>query len=73
VLPAISPAHLYYILIGAGPTIFVLAPECRRLAGFDPMSDEAIDAHTDAVLAFLFGTSTPDNRNDKPTRNRKVR
>jgi AcrR family transcriptional regulator len=54
-LPAIAPAHLYYILTGAGPTMFVLAPECRRLAGTDPFADDVIDAHADAVLTLLFG------------------
>ncbi len=37
-VPDIPVALLYYILTGAGPTIFVLAPECRRLAGFDPLA-----------------------------------
>jgi len=54
-LPPIPPAHLYYILTGAGPTMFVLAPECRRLAGIDPFSDEVIEAHADAVITLLFG------------------
>ncbi len=53
-IPAIPPAHLYYILTGAGPTMFVLAPECRRLAGIDPFSDEVIEAHADSVTALLF-------------------
>ncbi|HEX4493885.1 MAG TPA: TetR/AcrR family transcriptional regulator [Acidimicrobiia bacterium] len=55
VVPPIPPAHLYYILTGAGPTMFVLAPECRRLTGFDPESDAVIEAHADAVCALLFG------------------
>jgi AcrR family transcriptional regulator len=55
VVPDIPPAHLYYILTGAGPTMFVLAPECRRLTGFDPESDEVIEAHADAVCTLLFG------------------
>lgn len=54
VVPPISPPHLYYILTGAGPTMFVLGPECRRLSGLDPESDEVIDAHADAVCALLF-------------------
>ncbi len=54
-LPAIPPAHLYYILTGAAPTMFVLGPECRRLSGLDPTSDEVVDAHADAVCMFLFG------------------
>ena len=54
-VPAIPAAHLYYILTGAGATIFVLAPECRRLAGFDPLQDDVVDAHADAVTTLLFG------------------
>jgi AcrR family transcriptional regulator len=55
-IPPIAPAHLYYILTGAGPTMFVLAPECRRLTGLDPTSDDVVDAHADAVISLLFGT-----------------
>jgi TetR/AcrR family transcriptional regulator len=55
VVPPIAAPHLYYILTGAGPTMFVLGPECRRLSGLDPQSDEVIDAHADAVCTLLFG------------------
>jgi AcrR family transcriptional regulator len=51
----IPTPHLYYLLTGAGPTIFVLAPECRRLAGFDPLGAEAVTTHADAVIQLLFG------------------
>lgn len=54
-LPPIAPAHLYYILTGAGPTMFVLGPECRRLTGLDPTSEDVIEAHADAVISLLFG------------------
>jgi AcrR family transcriptional regulator len=54
-VPDIAPAHLYYLLTGAGPTMFVLAPEARRLTGLDPESDEVIEAHADAVCTLLFG------------------
>jgi TetR/AcrR family transcriptional regulator len=54
-VPDIPVAHLYYILTGAGPTMFVLAPECRRLTGIDPQAPEVIEAHVDAVTALLFG------------------
>lgn len=54
-VPPIPPEHLYYILTGAGPTMFVLGPECRRLTGLDPTADEVIDAHVDAVCLLLFG------------------
>jgi len=54
-VPPIAPAHLYYILTGAGPTMFVLAPECRRLSSLDPTADAVIEAHADAVCLLLFG------------------
>jgi len=53
---AMRPAQAYYILIGAGATIFALGPECRRVAGIDPCTDDAIDAHAIAVIALLFGS-----------------
>jgi TetR/AcrR family transcriptional regulator len=56
VVPRIPAAHLYYILTGAGPTMFVLGPECRRLSRLDPASDAVIEAHADAVCLLLFGS-----------------
>ncbi|MCU0270802.1 MAG: TetR/AcrR family transcriptional regulator [Acidimicrobiales bacterium] len=54
--PAVPPAHLYYILTGAAATMFVLAPECRRLSGVDPSDPAVAEQHADAVLSLLFGT-----------------
>ena len=54
-LPDIAVPHLYYILTGAAPTMFVLAPECRRLAGIDPQAPDVVEAHADAVIALIFG------------------
>ncbi len=56
-VPPISPVHLYYIVTGAGPTMFVLAPECRRLSSLDPSDDAVIEAHADAVCLLLFGSA----------------
>ncbi len=56
-VPPIPPAHLYYILTGAGPTMFVLAPECRRLSSLDPSDDAVVEAHADAVCLLLFGSA----------------
>ncbi|HLM63664.1 MAG TPA: TetR/AcrR family transcriptional regulator [Acidimicrobiales bacterium] len=53
-VPDIPVTHLYYILTGAGPTMFVLAPECRRLSGIDPHAPDVIEAHADAVISLLF-------------------
>lgn len=51
----IPAAHLYYILTGAGPTMFVLGPEAHRLTGLDPTDEQVIAAHADAVCRLLFG------------------
>jgi hypothetical protein len=56
-VPDIPPVHLYYILTGAGPTMFVLAPECRRLSSLDLSADDIIEAHADAVCLLLFGSA----------------
>lgn len=57
-VPDIAPVHLYYLLTGAGPTMFVLAPECRRLSGVEPTDPDVIEAHADAVCTLLFGRGT---------------
>jgi hypothetical protein len=46
-------AHAYYVLAGAGSVLFAVAPECRRLTGFDPMQDAAVEAHADFVARIL--------------------
>jgi AcrR family transcriptional regulator len=56
-IPTIPAAHLYYIITGAGPTMFVLAPEARRLTGLDVSDDAVIEAHADAVCQLLFGAA----------------
>lgn len=55
-LPDISAPHLYYLVTGAGPTMFDLAPECRRLCGIDPMAPEVMEAHADALVTLIFGS-----------------
>ena len=54
-VPDIPVEHLYYLLTGAAPTMFVLAPECRRLTGIDPQAPEVVQAHADAVITLIFG------------------
>ncbi len=54
-LPDIPVEHLYYIITGAGPNMFVLGPECRRLTGVDPADPVVVEAHADAVCRLLFG------------------
>lgn len=54
-LPDIPAVHLYYIITGASATMFVLSPECQRLAGVDPQASDVIEAHADSVVRLLFG------------------
>ena len=49
-------ALLYYIVSGAGPNMFILAPECRPLTGLDPLAPDVVEAQADAVITLLFGT-----------------
>ena len=50
----VPSVHLYYLLTGAGATMFVLAPECRLLSGVDPLEPSEIERHVDAVVSMLF-------------------
>lgn len=50
----VPAVHLYYLLTGAGATMFVLAPECRLLSGVDPLDPAEIDRHVEAVVSMLF-------------------
>jgi TetR/AcrR family transcriptional regulator len=45
--------HAYYVMAGAGSLIFAVAPECRRLTGLDPESEEAVEAHAEFVARLL--------------------
>jgi hypothetical protein len=51
----VAPVHVYYLLTGAGASLFSLAPECRRLTGVDPFDPDVVAAHADAVVAAIFG------------------
>jgi TetR/AcrR family transcriptional regulator len=57
-VPDIPVVHLYYILTGAAPSMFVLAPEFRRLSGLEPNAADVIEAHADAVITLVFGAVT---------------
>lgn len=63
-VPDIPVAHLYYILTGAGPSMFVLAPEFRRLSGLDPNAAAVIEVHADAVITLLFGATVHPSQGD---------
>src|SRR5438477_10904681 len=60
-LAPIAPAHLYYLLTGAGATVFVLAPECQRLTGVDPFARELVAAHADLAVNLLIRATTKES------------
>jgi TetR/AcrR family transcriptional regulator len=61
-LEPVAAAHLYYLLTGAGATVFVMAPECQRLTGVDPFGPEFVAAHADLVVDMLFRATTKESR-----------
>ncbi len=56
----VAPAHLYYLLTGAGATVFVMAPECQRLTGVDPFAPEFVAAHADLVVELVVRSATKE-------------
>ena len=60
-LAPIAPAHLYYLMTGAGATVFVMAPECQRLTGMDPFAPEFVTAHADLVVDLLIHATTEES------------
>ncbi len=61
-LPAgIAPAHFVYILAGAVGVIFHQAEECKRLAGIDPATPEATEAHARAIEHLFLGPPSKEN------------
>jgi AcrR family transcriptional regulator len=52
--PELAP-HVYYALAGAASLIFAVAPECRALAGVDPLAAAEIERHADLVARLFLG------------------
>jgi TetR/AcrR family transcriptional regulator len=59
-LAPVAPAHLYYLLTGAGASVFVMAPECLRLTGLDPFTPEFVTAHADLVVDLVVRAATKE-------------
>ena len=60
-------AHLYYLLTGAGATVFVMAPECERLTGIDPFAPAFVDAHADLVVDLFVRAINEDLSSKDPS------
>lgn len=59
-LPPAVAAHLYYLLTGAGATVFVMAPECERLTGVDPFATDFVADQADLVVDLLVAAITKE-------------
>jgi TetR/AcrR family transcriptional regulator len=59
-LSPVARAHLWYLLTGAGATVFVMAPECQRLTGVDPFTPEFVTAHADLVVDLFVRAVTQE-------------
>lgn len=58
-VPDVDEVIAYYSLIGAASLVYVNAPEARRLQSAEPMSDDFVQRHSDAVVTMILG---PSNR-----------
>ena len=58
--PDVAPHSLIYILVAACQMVFALAAEVRHVHGVDMMTDEAIDAHAEAIITLFFEHKAAD-------------
>lgn len=54
VAPKMDYHHFYYSLTGAAALIFSVAPESELVADINPMDDDVITAHADALADIFF-------------------
>lgn len=59
-------ASVYYVLVGAGATVFSAAQECRLLFGIDPFEQAFIEDHAERVAEMVL-TSMPKSHTKHPT------
>lgn len=55
-LAPIAPAALYYLIVGAASSVFIMAPAYRMLSADDPFAAARVDAYADAVEQLFLGT-----------------
>jgi AcrR family transcriptional regulator len=54
-LPALPPASVHYIALGAAGLVFSQSAECRYVMGVDPAEAGFAEAHADALVQLLLG------------------
>jgi AcrR family transcriptional regulator len=55
----VPPEEFYYLLVGAGASVYSTAAEFRLLTSRDPFAPEAVAAHVEALTALLLGPDSP--------------
>ena len=55
---AIPPEEFYYLLVGAGASLYSTAAEFKLLTSRDPFAPQAVAAHAEALSALLLGPGT---------------
>ena len=53
-IPDIPRTSFDYIFIASAQMMFVLAPEVRRIWDYDPLTEEAIHTHTEAMITLFL-------------------
>ena len=46
--------NLFYIMMTANRTIFLLAPEVKRTFGIDIFSEAQLQQHEDAIIEMMY-------------------
>lgn len=65
-MPQVDPVLMVYAITGAAQSIFNLAAEARLTHGVDALSDETIEAYSDAIVAlFLPGKKAAATATEK--------
>ncbi len=59
--PNVSHISLIYIVVAVCQTFFMLAPEVKRVHNIDPLSDDVIRDHTEAILTLFFDHQAPSS------------
>lgn len=49
-----SPIFLVYITVSVSQTIFMLAPEVKKIHGIDPQAEDMIEKYADSVIHLFF-------------------
>ena len=65
-MPRVDPALMVYAMTGAAQSIFNLAAEAKLTHGIDALSNETIEAYSNAIVAlFMPGLTAAEKAGQK--------